>query len=458
MAAEVRSWSGLVTDKRGMSIRQLFLWGGLCVWGLATWAGAADTVNPAPASLAGMTAPTSSVLSLEQVLQAARQSPDVLAAQRALNAARADVKSANRAPAPSLSAGVASIDLQHGAGAGSFWTQKRLDKSLGLDWTWERGNKRALRTETAVRNANAAQADSQDALLLQQIGAQAAFYDLLAAQQRLQTVQAIGQSAAQLAHTAQLRLKAGDLSAQDAARTRIEAERARADEHSAALDRQQAAWALSQWTGWPVPAEGWHVQGDWPASMPSALQTETLLDALVEQRPDVIAARERVAAAQAALQSAQALRQADPSVGTTYDHFPGNGATRMLALRISVPLNSTDRFDGEIGRALAQEEQSRDLLQKTLLQARADLGALVQAWQTSAERLKIFENNILPQATQVAAQAETAYSKGGLALTDLLDARRTLKTTQLEALAVRNAHAKALGAWQLRSAAASNPR
>ena len=125
----------------------------------------------------------------------------------------------------------------------------------------------------------------------------------------------------------------------------------------------------------------------------------------------------------------------------------------MLALRISVPLNGWNRFDGEIARALAQEEQSRDLLQKTLLQARADLGALVQAWQASAQRLKIFEDNILPQATQVAAQAETAYSKGGLTLTDLLDARRTLKTTQLEALAVRNAHAKALGTWQLRSAA-----
>ena len=439
-----------------MSIRHLFLLSGLLALGTSPWALAADTATPQATPALGMAAPASSVLSLQQVLQAARQSPDVLAAQRALNAARADVLTANRAPAPTLSAGMSSIDLQNGTGGGSFWSQKRIDKSLGLDWTWERGNKRALRTEAAERSAKAAQADSQDALLMQQIGAQAAFYDLLAAQQRLQAVQAIGQSAAQLARSAQLRLKAGDLSAQDAARTQIEAERARADEQSAALDRQQAAWALSQWTGLPVPAGGWQVQGEWPASTADTAQTDALLETLVEQRPDVIAARERVAAAQAALQSAQALRQADPSVGTSFDHFPGT-STRLLALRISVPLNGWDRFDGEIARALAQEEQSRDLLQKTLLQARADLGALVQAWQASAQRLKIFENNILPQATQVAAQAETAYSKGGLTLTDLLDARRTLKTTQLEALAVRSAHAKALGTWQLRSAAAGTP-
>lgn len=441
-----------------MSIRHLFLAGSLLGLGTSPGALAADTASPAAVTSAGVTASTSSTLNLQQVLQAARQSPDVLAAQRALNAARADVKTANRAPAPSLSAGMSSIDLQNGTGGGSFWTQKRIDKSLGLDWTWERGNKRALRTETAERNANAAQADSQDALLAQQIGAQAAFYDLLAAQQRLQAVQAIGQSAALLARSAQLRLKAGDLSAQDAARTQIEADRARADEHNAALDRQQAAWALSQWTGLPVPAGGWQVQGDWPANTSDAVRAEALVEALVDQRPDVIAARERVAAAQAALQSAQALRQADPSLGTTYDHFPGNGATRMLGLRISMPLNGAERFDGEIGRALAQEEQSRDLLDKTLLQARADLGALVSAWQSSAQRLKIFEDDILPQAARVAAQAETAYSKGGLTLTDLLDARRTLKTTQLEALAVRSAHAKALGTWQLRAGAPDAPR
>lgn len=434
-----------------MSIRHLFLWSGLAALGLSPWVLAADAISPTAAPSLGTPAPASSVLGLQEVLQAARQSPEVLAAQRAVNAARAEVLSADRAPAPTLSAGVASIDLQNGNGSGSFWSQKRIDKSLGLDWTWERGNKRALRTETAAHSANAAQADSQEVLLLQQINAQAAFYDLLAAQQRLQAVQAIGQSAKQLAHSAQLRLKAGDLSAQDAARIQIEAERSRAEEQSAALDRQQAVWALSQFTGLAVPRGGWQVQGEWPASTADTAQADALLETLIEQRPDVIAARERLAAAQTALQSAQALRQADPSIGTSFDHFPGT-STRLMALRISMPLNGWQRFDGDIARALAQEEQSQALLQKTLLQAHADLGALVQARQISAERLQIFESSILIQATQVAAQAETAYNKGGLTLTDLLDARRTLKTIQLEALAARNAHAKALGAWQLRLA------
>jgi cobalt-zinc-cadmium efflux system outer membrane protein len=425
-----------------MSIRHLFLMAALM--GTATpWMGttahAADTLA-APSDVR-----------LEQVLQAARQNPDVTSAQRAADAARADVLAADRAPAPTLSAGVSSIDLQNGVGSGSFWTKKRLDKSLGLDWTWERGNKRALRTEVAERSARAAQADGTDMSVIQQIGAHNAFYDLLAAQHRLQTVQGIAQSAQQLADTAARRLKAGDLSAQEAARTRIEAERARADVHSAQLEQQQATQALSIWTGQKPPASGWTAQGAWPANNTLATGTEAAIDALVEQRPDVLAARERVAAAQAALQAAQALRSTDPSIGASFDHYPGT-STRLLAVRISVPLAGSQRFDGEIGRALAQEQQSQDLLQKTRLQAHSELMTLMQGWQASAGRMKIYDEQIVPQATQVAAQAELAYSKGGLTLTDLLDARRTLKTTQLEALAVRSEHAKALGTWQLRSA------
>ncbi len=422
-----------------MSIRHLFLLSALLGAGLAT---AIPTAQAAD-------------LSLAQVLQAAKQNPDALAAQSTVRAAEADIRAANRAPAPTLSAGVSSIDLKNGNGGGSFWSQQRLDKSLGLDWTWERGNKRALRTEAAERGAGAARADRSDVLVVQKIGAHNAFYDLLTAQQRLQAVQAIAQSAQQLADTASRRLQAGDLSAQDAARTRIEAERARADAQSALLERQQAALALAVWTGQNPPAEGWTAQGNWPVAPTDLGPNAPELDALVEQRPDVLAARERVAAAQAALHSAQALKKADPSVGATFDHYPnGDNTSRLLALRISIPLNGWQRFDAEIGRAIAQEQLSQDLLQKTRLQARSELLALQQGWQASAQRLKIYDEHILPQATQVAAQAELAYSKGGLTLTDLLDARRTLKTTQLEALSVRSEHAKALGTWRLRSASA----
>lgn len=438
----VRCWSGGPPDKQGMSIRHLF--GGGLGWALS-----------AALALAQGVGPTAQVLDLPQVLQAARQNPDAQAARRAADAARADVLSANRAPAPTLSAGASSIDLQRGTGTGSYWNDRRLDKALGLDWTWERGNKRGLRTEAAERAAQAAQADSQDMGVQQQIGALGAYYELLAAQERLTAMQTLADSAQALSRSAELRLKAGDISAQDAARTRIESERAQADLQSARLALQQASQVLAGWIGQSVPAAGWQARGPWPlAPSASAPDFETLL----EQRPDVLAARARLATAQALVEGAQALNRADPTLGATLDHYPdGTRTNRLLALRISVPLYGGSRFDGEVARALAQAQQAQDLLDKTLVQGRAELQLLWQGWQAHRTRLETYETQILPQAQRVAEQAEFAYAKGGLTLTDLLDARRTLKATQLEALAVRSEHAKALGAWQLRSARSTPP-
>jgi cobalt-zinc-cadmium efflux system outer membrane protein len=109
-----------------MRIRHLFLSGSLlALGGLAMSPALAQS---GPAALSAPPALLGTALHLDQVLQAARQNPDALAAQRMAQAARADVRAADRAPAPVLSAGVSSIDLRHGSGPGSFWTQKRLDK------------------------------------------------------------------------------------------------------------------------------------------------------------------------------------------------------------------------------------------------------------------------------------------------------------------------------------------
>ncbi|MEQ1658125.1 MAG: TolC family protein, partial [Hylemonella sp.] len=62
-----------------------------------------------------------------------------------------------------------------------------------------------------------------------------------------------------------------------------------------------------------------------------------------------------------------------------------------------------------------------------------------------------YDTEILPRSRRVAEGAELAYRKGALSLTDLLDARRTLRATVLDAVAARSEHAKVQGAWQLRS-------
>ncbi|MDW5441274.1 TolC family protein [Polaromonas sp. SM01] len=426
-----------------MSIRQLIFAAGLAV-ALPTMAQNAAATAPPP--------PATSSLSLAQALQAARNNLDVSLARRALAAAQADITAADHAPAPVLSAKASQMDLQNGIGGGNVLTQKRIDKSVGLDWTWERGDKRVLRTRAAQRNADAAQSDVEDALVLQQLAASAVFFDLLSAQERIEQVSALERSALQIAATAARRVTAGDLAAQDAARTDIEAQRASTDLRTAQLDRQRAALTLAQLTGFTGPGV-LQAQPDWPTRQAmDAVTGNSALYPAIEARADVMAARQRVEAAQAALDVASAQKKADITVGSSLDHYPGT-STRLLELRLQMPLYGLFggyNFQGEIARALAQLDAAQDLLEKTRREASADLQRLQQERESAAARALSYERTILPRARQVAEMAELAYNKGALSLTDLIDARRTLRTILLEELAARTDHAKAAQAWQLR--------
>ena len=125
-----------------MSIRHLFFAASL---GLALPAGAQQSAaQPLSPGLipATTSAPTTLTFSLTQTLQAARNNLDVSLARRALASAQGDIAAADHAPAPVLSTKAASIDLQNGIGGGNLIRQKRIDKAIGVDWTWERGNKR----------------------------------------------------------------------------------------------------------------------------------------------------------------------------------------------------------------------------------------------------------------------------------------------------------------------------
>jgi cobalt-zinc-cadmium efflux system outer membrane protein len=443
-----------------MSIRQLTLAGAVA---LACAGAAAQTADTTPASGAAPRAPSSpapnaasanaavaadATLSLATVLRAARDNLDVRLATHGLSAARADLQAADHAPLPTLSGKAGSIDLQNGIGPGNPLTRKRIDKSIGLDWTWERGDKRELRTRAARHGVDAAAADVEDVRNDQALAALSAYFDLLGTQRKRDLVQELASSSQELARTAARRLQAGDLSSQDAARAQIEAQRAAADLTGSERDVRSAALALAQVAGLGVGPRV-RLAEDWP-SPPSSADWPARDPARIEQRPDVRAALERVRAAQAALEGAKALRTTDVTWGASVDHFPGT-STRQVELRVQVPLAWGYAYGGEIGRAQAQLEQARDTLEKTRRDALAELDRLQIEAQAAAERQARYTGEILPRARQVAEMAEFAYRKGAIPLTDLLDARRTLRSTLLDATDAQVDAAKAVGAWLLRT-------
>jgi cobalt-zinc-cadmium efflux system outer membrane protein len=436
-----------------MSIRQFFSLAAIASAGLGVGSLSAQTMAPGSSTPNAAQAPASQALSaplaLAEVLEAARHNLDVRMAQQDVAATRADILAANRAPLPVFSAKAASAD-QIGLTNGALTSQRRIDKSLGLDWTWERGGKRSLRTQAAQSIAAASQSDLAEIMVLQQLVAKDAFFDLLAAQERVTHVQAMAQSATQLAATAQIRVNAGDLSVQDFSRVEIEAQRAQADAQSAQLERQRAALALAQITGRQLrtePVNAWRLQPQWPSA---SVAVGGNAEAWLEARADVQAATQRLLATQALVDNAQAQKKLDPTVGLSLD-AGANASNRLVELRVQFPLQVGYAYEGEIGRAVAQHAQAQDQLDKVRLSAQGEWMGLQQDLTNAAGRLQGYETLILPRARKVAEQAELAYTKGAIPLVDLLDARRTLRASLLEALTVQTEFAKAATAWQLRS-------
>lgn len=389
------------------------------------------------------------ILSYQDVLRMSIQNIDVSLAIRNVDAAKADVLSANRAPLPTLSAKTSAIDLQNGTGSGSWWQEQRIDKSLGLDWTYERGQKRALRTQSSEKYLAANEAELRATRISQQILAANAYFELLAAQQKSTEMQSIADSYAELEKSSAIRLAAGDISVQENARIAIESQRAMADAMTAALESRRASIALSSVLGIQSGRDRLVLAADWPVLMTAALRLEGSESPGLDQLPEVQAALDRLNAAEVALQLAQSLKKSDITFGSSIDHFPGT-SDRLLELRLQVPLQWGYGYEGEIAKALVQVNQARDQLEKIRQLASAEQLSWRHALETARQRLSTYDATIYPQAQQVAHQAELAYQKGAMSLTDLLDARRTLRVILLERTAAKAEHAKSHAALNIR--------
>lgn len=346
-----------------------------------------------------------------------------------------------------------------------MFTGKSIDKGVALDWTWEGGEKRTFRTSVSKAQALALSAEYEEVIKQQQLIVVDLFYEALSAQERIGMLNELAKSAERLTSIAAQRYRLGDLSAQDLARLEIEAERARVDlMHSQwLLDRAKHQLRLAIGTGLgesivesgrgkinpngTTETNSWKVSSDWPKTFSL---TSADVEQIANEQPGVRAAWARLQSAISQTKLARAQDFSDPSYGVGINHYPGTSKA-ILALRASIPLYGKNHFDGEQQRAhsLRQvaETQHADVLRRT----RVELHLLFQNRVNAHARLAQFELDMLPKSLKVSRQAEEAFAQGGQTLTDLLEARRTLKSIQLEALQWRTEFAKAERAWSIRT-------
>lgn len=366
-------------------------------------------------------------------------------AEANLNSAAADLRIAGQRPNPVLSLNVLSINSWSSDRNGS-WNEKKADAQLRIDQLLERGNKRELRIKSSESRLAAARFDLEETAR-QQLGIlRNAYFDLRLAQEKL----ALARDAANLygksVDLGRIRQKSGDIAPVDLSRLQIDKAKADGDARQMQMGLEQAQYALAYLIGRENEAKQLIATDNWPP-----LEKHELSPLPLAQRPDIEAAKTRIIAAEANRDLARAQTRRDVTIGLQFERNGQNMPANSVGLGVSVPIFAWHEHEGDIARSEVDFDVARLQYEQQQAQAAASIAQAKSALLSASDRYKGMEGGQLADAERVARGAELAYEKGAMSLLELLDARRTLRQTQIEAATAHADYAKALSDWQIQA-------
>jgi outer membrane protein, heavy metal efflux system len=156
----------------------------------------------------------------------------------------------------------------------------------------------------------------------------------------------------------------------------------------------------------------------------------------IEQRPELRALEANINKSEKAMELAERNRKyPDFMVGLQYwvapDQNPKNMYTPMVSLTIPFSPWTRGRHDYEVEEALAEKQMAQSNLaamkNMTLLEVRENLAKA----EAAGKSVSIYRDGLLPQAEQAFQSAVAAYQTGTVNFATLLDAQRTIRDVRL---------------------------
>ena len=373
---------------------------------------------------------------------------DLQIAKNQLEMAKADTLSAAQRPNPQLYYNMNNV----GTGRDHRYLNGS-DHVVRLDQTFERGDKRDLRMKSADYRLNASQEDlnsitRQSRTLLYQL-----YYQLLLAQEKLRITEESAELYVKTIEVAQLRFKAGDISAAELSRIDLDKLRLDNDVFQARNNLKQAQIDLGIYIGEELNAPLLKASDTWPNITPNLYQNPMN----IENRADIKAAKLRLSAAETNRELAMALKKRDVTIGAQIEHNSLDLESNTVGIGVSIPLMTGYAYEGEVARAESEYQAALLELDHAHAYAISEINKARGDLKTAEARVTHYDDNLLKEADKVLQSAEFAYKQGAQSVMDLLDARRTYKATQIEAASARADYASALAAWQFLSNESDRP-
>lgn len=381
---------------------------------------------------------------LEAENVALKHNAQIQNARAALDGAQADLITAGARPNATMSVNTSGVDktqYQYGTRLNA------LDTIVRIDQPFERGNKRDLRLAKATDLGQATVWDMHDTIRQERFRVVGAWLDLRVAEQRYQIAESNMAHADVVLEKARLRFKTGDLSGADLGRIESDHARLLAESQSAQRDRTRASAVLSNLLGAEMQSERIATRGEWPTIM-THNDAEKLTETLADRRPDVQAARARLAAAKQSVELARAQRTRDFSVGLQYER---NNPTvvNSVGAGIAIPLFTGNDFEGDIRRSMAEMTQAEIAMLQTERTARSESLLYLQELDQANARLRSLQDQALQSARRTDKAADIAYARGAMSTFEYLEAKRALRQAEIDAVTARADAAKAASAIRI---------
>ena len=237
-----------------------------------------------------------------------------------------------------------------------------------------------------------------------------------------------------VAEDAEFRLEAGDISAFETLRLRLERVQAEQDVAEAALRsrdaRRKLATLIAAGTGTEEVGPSEEVVG-----VPPMLTREAALQTL-PGRPDLEAAARELDAARAGEEVAATYAIPEPTLGLGYRHHLDGFGGASIALDLPLPL--FDRGSGTRAEAAAYSSAAAYRLDLRRQLARFDLATASDRYASRRARLEAVAAGQLADGETLLSAATAAYAELEMSLLELLDAASAFQNAQLSALSLRS--------------------
>ena len=420
--------------------RRLLLAGAMAVWG----GGLQAQENP-------------SAIALNEVLaEAEANNPDLVAAQRAAEAAAAGVPQAGALPDPTLGFGIMNVPVGDPSLGRDMMTMTTIQLGEQVPWP----GKLALRERIARFHAEAADWEVErvrDRVLSE---VKAAYYRVYFLDQALDVTDRNERLVGDFAQLTSAKYGVGTGAQPDVLKAQVE--RTRLEDQLVALreQRESAVARLNALLGRPTdtPLPGPHLPeavrvaalngGSRDVRFASASLSDVLPEAAeavpgtpsvgelqrlaLAHNPEIQAHVRRVAAQEQAVALARKATLPDLNVSVGYSRRAGFGDLFNVMISAPLPVFSGRKQDQRVLEQEATFAQHEARRQALVNDANADIASLAAELQRARDQLVLLNDGILPQARTSLASATASYQVGRVDFLTLLDAQVTLYRNELD--------------------------